>query len=55
MGYHKGHNSGASMRAVFESPERKKRMARARRRQEKRWAKMAGPVTVTRIEDPRVR
>ena len=44
--------SGASLGGRTEmSPERKKRAAAKRKREEKRWAKRSGPVTV-RFVDP---
>jgi hypothetical protein len=38
--------TGTAMGGLEETPERKKRRAKARKRQEKRWAAKAGPVKV---------
>ncbi len=44
--------TGASLGGGVEtSPDRRKRQAAKRRREEKRWAKLSGPVTV-RFVDP---
>lgn len=37
---------GVSMGGLQESPERRKRRAKALKRQEERWAEKSGPVTV---------
>jgi hypothetical protein len=38
--------SGTPMSGVQETPERKKRRAKARKRQDKRWAAKSGPVKI---------
>ena len=43
--------TGASLGGVESSPERRSRQAAKRKREEKRWAKRSGPVTV-RFVDP---
>jgi hypothetical protein len=43
--------TGGNTSSVEYSPARVERMNRARERQEKRWARMAGPVTIRKIEE----
>lgn len=43
--------TGASLGGAESSPERRKRQAAKRKREEKRWAARSGPVTV-RFVDP---
>jgi len=46
-----GTRAGASLGGIEMSPERRRRQAAKRKREEKRWAKKCGPVTV-RFVDP---
>jgi hypothetical protein len=43
--------TGASLGGIESSPQRRARQAAKRKREEKRWAKRSGPVTV-RFVDP---
>lgn len=53
MSHHKGH-TGTSLGGKTEVTPRKRRAKdRARRAEEKRWAALAGPVTVRKAEDDR--
>jgi len=49
-----GGSKGASMGGLETSPQRRKRDAAKRRRQEKRWAARSGPV-VSYIDESRIR
>ena len=51
MGATKRGKQGTSTSAIEKSPERRKREAKRRLRQEERWAARSGQVTARRIED----
>lgn len=42
---------GTATGTVYQSPARAKRQARQRRQEEARWARLAGPVTVRRVDE----
>jgi hypothetical protein len=51
-----GGRTGSSLGGGVEtSPERRKRQADKRRREEKRWAKRSGPVTVRHVDPATLR